>query len=850
MRVLAAFFFNVLCNFAIGLLVAKFLGPAEYGRFALAFAVAVAVQTGFFDCLRLGATRFYSERVRTEDPTLRATLDATFVIIALSMGVGGQPSVSLRRSFHIIKRPDRAGPHRRRRQWHFRLQHGSRPRPLPRPALYTADPGQKYSGPVADRRRRLHFSLGHDGAGRQHPQHVRRRHHRPRGVARSRRDTPARKSCDRQIDPRAIHCRSFAPTCSIFPSRSPIARSSRLSTAFRKLDNFRSPTTSAARPFRRSARRSMSSCFRLPSPCTNSTGASKAKDQVARNMAIVIAVVLPACTGIWLTLPSIENVVVPVAFRGPFGQLLTLMMAGLFSSAIVQFGINPIFQIAKRTAPLIVAAVIACLVDALLIIVLPKNPNASSLAIAQTGAYIAALIALIVMATFSKPQWPRLRDLALAALATAAMAAALLPLREHNPGLLTLVEQVTAGRVIYCFFVYCVRHRQSARDRHRPAEADPRAAASVVLTPAHRRPRRAGPRRSVFLTIAFFAERFAVLRTSFLTAPLRAAFFTAFLDACFFAAAFLAAFLGTVCFLAACLRAGFLTAFFTLAFFAGPSSRRAFSRRLCAPFFSRQISLQQISWPPILGAAFLGVDFLAADLRAGCATGAGSCRLFGLRFRHRAGSRLRRFGRYRFFMNFGRRLGDRCGLRLWRAGLARPFRRRIARQRLNFRPYARVEKKFEHGIVKRLGGLDRRQMRRLQRHGFAAGIELATKAPTPGGVTGSCLPTMTRTGWRIHGRLGRKSASRTAAAPPGIALPSSSPPALLKARDDFGGMLFAIGRVNQFSTRPGANAPTPFAATIADALVPDYPRCRSARRYWRAQRDRSAPAHGAAARAR
>ncbi len=37
MRVLAAFFFNVSAIFAIGLLVAKFLGPAEYGRFALAF---------------------------------------------------------------------------------------------------------------------------------------------------------------------------------------------------------------------------------------------------------------------------------------------------------------------------------------------------------------------------------------------------------------------------------------------------------------------------------------------------------------------------------------------------------------------------------------------------------------------------------------------------------------------------------------------------------------------------------------------------------------------------------------------------------------------------------------------
>src|ERR1700691_3701422 len=87
MRGLAAFFFNVLCNFAIGLLVAKFLGPAEYGRFALAFAVAVAVQTAFFDLLRLGAVRFYSERVRSEEPALRATLDVAFILVTFAMTV-------------------------------------------------------------------------------------------------------------------------------------------------------------------------------------------------------------------------------------------------------------------------------------------------------------------------------------------------------------------------------------------------------------------------------------------------------------------------------------------------------------------------------------------------------------------------------------------------------------------------------------------------------------------------------------------------------------------------------------------------------------------------------------------
>ncbi len=51
-------------------------------------------------------------------------------------------------------------------------------------------------------------------------------------------------------------------------------------------------------------------------------GADRAREQVGHNMAIVIAILLPSCTGIWLTLPSIENLIVPAQYRGPFGELL------------------------------------------------------------------------------------------------------------------------------------------------------------------------------------------------------------------------------------------------------------------------------------------------------------------------------------------------------------------------------------------------------------------------------------------------------------------------------------------------------------------------------------------------
>jgi O-antigen/teichoic acid export membrane protein len=170
-------------------------------------------------------------------------------------------------------------------------------------------------------------------------------------------------------------------------------------------------------------------------------------------MTIVIAMVLPACTGLWLTLPSIEQLAVPVAFRGHFDFLLPLMMTGLFSMAMIQYAINPIFQIEKKTAPLIAAALAACAADPLLLLILPPDGGASSLAIAQAGAMLAALIVLIGFAIRAKRMWPRLRDLAVTVFANALMSAIVLPMRGQVPGLATLIEQIAAGVAIYAFVV-------------------------------------------------------------------------------------------------------------------------------------------------------------------------------------------------------------------------------------------------------------------------------------------------------------------------------------------------------------------------------------------------------------
>src|SRR3954465_12579201 len=72
MTLVLAFVINAGLNFVLGLAVAKFLGPDLFGRYAVAMAVAVVVNTTCFEWLRLSATRFYSDRAIENAPAVRA----------------------------------------------------------------------------------------------------------------------------------------------------------------------------------------------------------------------------------------------------------------------------------------------------------------------------------------------------------------------------------------------------------------------------------------------------------------------------------------------------------------------------------------------------------------------------------------------------------------------------------------------------------------------------------------------------------------------------------------------------------------------------------------------------------
>ncbi|MGL4445477.1 MAG: lipopolysaccharide biosynthesis protein, partial [Alsobacter sp.] len=87
MGLVASFLVNSLANFALGLLLAFFLGPSSFGLYAVVVAGAGALASPAIDWVRHAATRFYSDRTRADDPGVRATLDATVAGLVGGLGL-------------------------------------------------------------------------------------------------------------------------------------------------------------------------------------------------------------------------------------------------------------------------------------------------------------------------------------------------------------------------------------------------------------------------------------------------------------------------------------------------------------------------------------------------------------------------------------------------------------------------------------------------------------------------------------------------------------------------------------------------------------------------------------------
>ena len=480
MAVIAAFVLNAGLNFVLGLLIAKLLGPADFGRFALATAGAIVLNTILFEWLRLSATRFYSGRVRAEEPWIRGGLDHAYSILGLLLFA----AAALCGGLDLGAGPDGRGAilcgtmiaalgigvfdyHAAlaRARFDGRLYFGlvavknvlafammaGAAWYLPQPAWVLAAAGVSQFLAVLI----LRGPLRDPASGRRHPRI---------------RDTwrvfalyglPL-------IAANAVY--QLLP----FLNRGTIAAQD----GFAEAGFFALAADVTSRSLTMLGTALDLLLFQLAVRAEEQHGRAAAERQVAENAGTVFALLLPCAIGFWVVLPALQALVVPEAYRGPFALYATLLMPGLFCLSMTYYALNPIFQIRRRTAPVIAAALVCLAGNGIGLLVLPPLMGGAGIALAQTlGLALACL--WLGWRALTGPDRLRLpwRDLAAASGAGLAMGVTLAPLRHLDPGL-ALALCLPLGAAIYAVLVWTfdiagLRRQVEARFRPRglaPAE--------------------------------------------------------------------------------------------------------------------------------------------------------------------------------------------------------------------------------------------------------------------------------------------------------------------------------------------------------------------------------------------
>ena len=446
MRVPVAFGLNALGNFIIGLLVAKFLGPEGFGRFALALAVGMVIQIACFDWIRLAAARFGATRSGQIGTSARATLGASFATVTLAVAVLGLGALLF--GLDLSLSPELLGLalamavvngffDYQQALVRARFDDGLYARLLLTKCLLamvlmvggawlTCSPVVALAGGCAAMALALAISwlaLREDRAQRE--------------PARSGLAIAYLRYAKPVVAANLLYLALALLNRSLVADRHGFAEAGQFSLAF----------DLGQRIIQSLGIMLDVVLFQLAVRADAQHGGEVARAQVARNMALAFALLVPACVGLWLVLPSLAQIVVPTEFRGHFERYFTLLLPGFLCFGLSAYALAPMFQIARRTGPLIAAALAACAGDLALLALLP--PGAESIILAQTGAMACGLLALLLFAIATPACWPGAREILLPLAGAGLMAGALLPLRDWRPGASTLLLQLLAGMVVY-----------------------------------------------------------------------------------------------------------------------------------------------------------------------------------------------------------------------------------------------------------------------------------------------------------------------------------------------------------------------------------------------------------------
>ncbi|AMJ59122.1 lipopolysaccharide biosynthesis protein [Bosea sp. PAMC 26642] len=448
MTVLVPFVVNAGLNFVLGLLIAYFLGPAEFGRYAIGAAIIVLVNTALLDWLRLSAVRFYSLTTRETQPEIRATLDVLVAGISIALAgllvIAVVVGVDFRLPAMLLSASVLAGIGAGLFDYHGAI---ARARYLDAAyarmvvvknlmalilmvggAWLTRDPTVVLLGGLLS----VAVAL--------------------LAVRRALADAPlslsgARKDLAWSFLVYALPLVAGNALYSLMPllNRSLLANT----YGFAEAGYFSLASDMGLRLFGALGATLEIVLLREVIRLDEARGRLAAHRQIARNMVVVLLVALPTAVGLFLVLPAFERLIVPPSFQGHFSGYMAILIPGFAAITIFQAALYPVFLLGKRTGIATLAAGLGLALNLAMAFGPALMQGPLLLAVAQSAGFTVALVVTAVGALRVLPVWPSWRNCACVLLAVALMALAIWPLSGRFSAPIELALQVGIGAIVY-----------------------------------------------------------------------------------------------------------------------------------------------------------------------------------------------------------------------------------------------------------------------------------------------------------------------------------------------------------------------------------------------------------------
>jgi O-antigen/teichoic acid export membrane protein len=441
-----AFFVNSVANFAFGIVLSAMLGPAEFGRYATVALAANTLSAAAFDWLRQSSLRFSGEGEGR--PGIAASLDAGYlaVMALLTVGVAAAALFGLIGSLSLsallltpflalaLSRIDYAGAQFRAREQGIAFA-----------ALYALRQTLGFTAviAVAYLTRNWALTIAALAAANLLAAIALNAPLRTPGARLS-------QASGRRLAEFFVYAKPIVASLVVYQLVALINRQAALD----RLGAVATGELSLATDLGQRLFLAVNSLpefllFQYALQRARADGHKAAERQLGVNMALALALLAPLAAGYMAMAPTFEALLVPAAYRGDYARLSLELAPGFLAFCAISSMLNPVFQLAKRTWLVIIAALGALVTDLALLQFADAAGSTDALARAYSISIGVGLAIAIGLAATQSSARPRLRDVAAIAAATIAMTLVVRPFNGLASHALAAVLAVVVGGGLY-----------------------------------------------------------------------------------------------------------------------------------------------------------------------------------------------------------------------------------------------------------------------------------------------------------------------------------------------------------------------------------------------------------------